>query len=256
MADLNLDIHYFEHLKTKRLVARLGRGSDVLPLRLFCYTAKHYAKDGRLTSHTGEDIEAAVGWWGKRGECTRNLHEVRFLDMDGDTYVVHGWEERSGHLSAFAKRAKAAAQARWGIKNAGLDATALLGDAQASSSNAPTNLPTNLPTKKKGGVFPGFDQFWSAYPEGARKVNRKGCLAKWQSLDCESKSDVVLAGLRRWKSSGEWSKDGGKFICAPLVWLNQERWEAEVAPAEPAEDDWRQPVTQEVIDCYLGKGAE
>jgi hypothetical protein len=147
MADLNLDLGYFQHLKTKRIVKALGRGADVLPLRLWCYTGQHYALDGRLAGHAAEDIEAAVDWWGKSGEMVKAMVEIRHLDVDADgTYMVHGWLERSGHLAAFQERARKAAKARWGNK----DACSMLEHPQASTSNAPTNLPTNPPTNPKG----------------------------------------------------------------------------------------------------------
>ena len=41
----------------------------------------------------------------------------------------------------------------------------------------------------------------------------------------------MLDGIDRWRKSRDWSEDGGAYICAPLVWLNNERWDAEVAPA-------------------------
>lgn len=37
------------------------------------------------------------------------------------------------------------------------------------------------------------------------------------------------------KSSDEWRRDGGQFVPAPLVYLNQRRWEgADVAESESA----------------------
>jgi hypothetical protein len=35
------------------------------------------------------------------------------------------------------------------------------------------------------------------------------------------------------QASADWTKDNGGFIPAPIVWLNQSRWEAEL-PASPA----------------------
>jgi len=116
MADLNLDINYFDHIKTKKLIERLGRGAEVLPLRLWCYTAKHYARDGKLAGHDAGDVEEAIGWWGKPGECVSALVEARFLDSKKSKtpcFAVHNWLKRSGHLAAFAKRARDAANARW-----------------------------------------------------------------------------------------------------------------------------------------------
>ena len=59
MTSLNLDIHYFTHPKTLRLIERLGKGAAELPIRLWCHAAQHYP-DGRLHL-TGKEIEAAVG---------------------------------------------------------------------------------------------------------------------------------------------------------------------------------------------------
>lgn len=58
MASLNLDMDYFGHPKTKRLVGLLGRGAEVLPLRLWCHVGKYHAQDGRLAGYSPQEIEA------------------------------------------------------------------------------------------------------------------------------------------------------------------------------------------------------
>ena len=69
------------------------------------------------------------------------------------------------------------------------------------------------------------------------------CLKKWQSLGCDEFSDQVLAALEAAKRSPAWAKDGGEFLPAPLVWLNQARWEAptetEALVAAPSPTAWR-----------------
>lgn len=77
-----------------------------------------------------------------------------------------------------------------------------------------------------------FDRFWSAYP-GPRKTDKKKCCLKFTRILKDSKNyidkfDEIMNGLNKWKKTDTWIKDGGQFICAPLVWLNNERWEAEV----------------------------
>jgi hypothetical protein len=37
--------------------------------------------------------------------------------------------------------------------------------------------------------------------------------------------DAILLAPETFKGSNDWKKDGGAFICAPLVWLNNRRWE-------------------------------
>jgi hypothetical protein len=135
MPNINLDVDYFDHVKTVRLIGLLGKGSAELPIRLWCYCGKHRAKDGDLTGLSAQEIEAFVGWWGKPGAMVRAMLQVGFLDETSDGYQLHDWNEREGHLRVFHERAKAAAAARWGTP---VDA----------SSNAPSNassMPQAMP---------------------------------------------------------------------------------------------------------------
>lgn len=60
-------------------------------------------------------------------------------------------------------------------------------------------------------------------------------MAIWRRLKANHAD--VMAGLRRWKASEQWTKDKGKFIPHPTTWLNGERWNdvipCEVAPMPP-----------------------
>lgn len=79
-----------------------------------------------------------------------------------------------------------------------------------------------------------FNSFWTSYPSCSRKVNKKVCEAKFRKIlgddsdEAISTFNKIMAGLDKWKRSKDWEKDGGQYICAPLVWLNQERWDAEL----------------------------
>jgi hypothetical protein len=113
MPYLNLDIDYFDHPKTKRLVGLLGKGSEVLPLKLWSYCGKFHAEAGDLTGYSGQEIESLVGWWGKSGECVNAMVTVGFIEKTDTGYRVHDWSEHAGHLGAFKARAKNAAEVRW-----------------------------------------------------------------------------------------------------------------------------------------------
>jgi hypothetical protein len=113
MADLNLDTNYFDHPKTIRLVGLLGRGAEVLPLRTWCYVAKHHPVDGRLAGYSVQEIEAIAGWWGERGKAVEALIAVRFLDKVKSGYRVHGWKKRAGHIWAYKLRSRKANAAKY-----------------------------------------------------------------------------------------------------------------------------------------------
>lgn len=43
----------------------------------------------------------------------------------------------------------------------------------------------------------------------------------WASLGLESLADRVLAWINAVKASGEWSKDGGRYVNGMQVWLKK-----------------------------------
>ncbi len=92
---------------------------------------------------------------------------------------------------------------------------------------------------------PGFIAFWTAYPKCKRKANRAGCLGVWKAKHLEDQAADVLAGLQRWTRDGEWAKDDGRFIPAPIVWLRGRRWEAEwEAQPAPEDDSWADAIAE------------
>lgn len=77
-----------------------------------------------------------------------------------------------------------------------------------------------------------FALFWKTYPDICpRKVDKKKCRDKFLRIisdakECgERKFEEIMAGLGRWIQSEMWNGDGGRFIKAPLVWLNGMCWE-------------------------------
>lgn len=75
-----------------------------------------------------------------------------------------------------------------------------------------------------------FSKFWKAYPSKCpRKIDKKKCLDKFvrilkDSKDANTTFNTVMSGLKVWCESELWNTDGGKFIKAPLVWLNGTCW--------------------------------
>lgn len=94
---------------------------------------------------------------------------------------------------------------------------------------------TTLPGKPGDGsnsnLFPdGFSRFWQQWPTGERKQSKGKCSEVWKRKGCERIADRILAHVESLKASDSWNNG---FVPAPLVYLNQARWEgAEVDPAE------------------------
>lgn len=113
MSALNLDLNYFDHPKVIALVCLLGKGAEVLPLRMWCFVGRMHPENGSLTAYSTKEIESILRWWGGKGEAVRALQKVKLLDKREDGYYVHDWSEHAGHLEAFKIRAQKANKARW-----------------------------------------------------------------------------------------------------------------------------------------------
>jgi hypothetical protein len=91
----------------------------------------------------------------------------------------------------------------------------------------------NTPPAPKGvcELPPGFARFWQAWPKSERKQSRGECVRAWRRAGAESVADTVVAHVEQLKASDAWQRDGGRYIPAPLVYLNQRRWDGAEASA-------------------------
>jgi hypothetical protein len=85
----------------------------------------------------------------------------------------------------------------------------------------------------------GFDDWWKAWPSGPRKADKKACMKKWAQKSCAQTAIIIFQHTQWMKAQEDWLRDNGKFICAPLVYLNREPWtdwEPIAVPTKPAID--------------------
>lgn len=72
-----------------------------------------------------------------------------------------------------------------------------------------------------------FDDFWATWPKSDRKQDKAKCQEKWVALGADEIADKVIADVEFKKLTRKWQDDDGKYIEAPLVYLNNRRWEDE-----------------------------
>lgn len=95
-----------------------------------------------------------------------------------------------------------------------------------SESNPNPNLNPTL--RLKAQVIAGFDRFWLAYP---RKKSKLYAQRAWYKIKPnEQLQDRIFDALERAKTSGDWTKEHGRFIPHPATWLNAHGWEDEFLP--------------------------
>ena len=75
-----------------------------------------------------------------------------------------------------------------------------------------------------------FEDFWAAWPKSVRKGGKSTCLAKWNKLKLDTQADQIIKHVTWMKTTDAWKKSNGDFIPAPLVYINQMRWDGAEVP--------------------------
>ena len=184
-----------------------------------------------------------------------------FFTLDGTVFIQKRAEEEIAAFRAKSSKASDSAKARWTQCERNAKALPTHCEGIAPNNQEPITKQTPPPPSAEapGGAFA---EFWDLWPLHPRKVARKQCKQKWSKNGLDAVSEAVMAGLRASVASEAWSKAGGEFVPAPLVWLNQARWEAptEAQAVEAVNaEHWhesRQGIEGKGADLGLGRWDE
>lgn len=83
--------------------------------------------------------------------------------------------------------------------------------------------------------LPGFVTFWASWPKSSRKGGKAECEKLWRTQRLEDLAQVIVEHVKAMAKTEGWTKQGGEFIPAPLVYLRGKRWDgAEVGAGASA----------------------
>lgn len=72
-----------------------------------------------------------------------------------------------------------------------------------------------------------FDSFYKKYP---RKIGKDSAIKTWNKLKPnEELVNQIIEAVEAYKNTELWSKDKGRYIPHPATFLNQKRWEDDIA---------------------------
>jgi hypothetical protein len=92
--------------------------------------------------------------------------------------------------------------------------------------NEKTDLPIS-PAKKKTDPLDGFEEFWAAWP---RKVSKREAEKAWTKIHPDERiRGLITTAVKLATTQEQWTRDGGRYIPHAATWLNQRRWEDEIA---------------------------
>jgi len=139
MPELNLDLDYFEHPKVMLLADALGEWAEILPIKLWRFTAKFHPSTGVITGPSVNLIERHLNWRGKKGDGIKALVTFGFLKEIPGGYEVHDFLEHQGHIESYKIRGKAGAKAKWAKRARDATSIAPSNGASIDASNAQTD---------------------------------------------------------------------------------------------------------------------
>jgi hypothetical protein len=99
---------------------------------------------------------------------------------------------------------------------------------QSGEGRIEMTLSTLGETMSKGNAM--FEDFWKAYPSTPRKGGKAKCKQVWDKSYCDTQAEQILKHINWLKTTEQWLKLNGAFIPAPLVYLNQQRWDGAEVP--------------------------
>lgn len=93
-------------------------------------------------------------------------------------------------------------------------------------------------TRAKQTTSTAFELFWKAYPnDKGRKHSKSQCYEKWKREGLDDHLPEVLNAIAYYKrlAAEDAARGNDHGMCAPLVFLNQQRWAS--APEQPSEEE-------------------
>jgi len=82
-------------------------------------------------------------------------------------------------------------------------------------------------SKSKSIYSSDFEKFWLVYP---KKVGKGEAYKSWRKINPPAVMiDKLISAVEQQKKSEQWCKENGQYIPNPSTWLNQSRWDDELA---------------------------
>ena len=210
-------------------ITGLDRLSVVGRLYAFWAWADKHAVDGHVDGGATADVDDIV----RHDGFADAMAQVKWLEI-GNGFLAIPKHDRHNGESAKERSLKNQRQARWREKRDVEPST----PASTKPSTREEKRREERETTPSGVELVGFAAFWQAWPPSDRKQAKGKCLEAWKKAKAEAHAALVIAHVERMKNSPGWTKQGGEFIPAPLVYLNNRAWEGAETTA---------PVQQSVL---------
>lgn len=192
---------------------------------VWCLFDEH-SEDGHLCGYTTSAVDDEIGF---PGFCDQLIAVEWLIQSAQDCLKLPEFDTHNGESAK--RRAQEADRKRIARKTSA-ESLQLVRTTSASDADKKR---TREEKKREEKEHPeGFVSFWETWPASDRKEAKGKCADVWVKAKLEDIKDAILSHVESKKSSIGWTKDAGQFIPAPLVYLNQRKWEGAEETHVPA----------------------
>lgn len=178
-----------------------------------------HSSDGLLEGYTFRAIDDELNWRGF-GQAMSSIGWLE--DADGQGLLAPRFDEHNGQSAKrraqeterkrLEREAEKQAQKSGHLSASHADKSVTREEKRREEEIPPTPLP-------------GFAEFWDAWPKSTRKGGKADCEKVWRTQKLELVKAEILAHVRVMAQSQDWTKQGGEFVPAPVVYLRGKRWD-------------------------------
>lgn len=230
-----------------RTIARASKQSISTVMAVYLHilvNASNADARGSLQGFCSEDVASALDIDCEQVDAIVNAMQNRVLNGES----VTGWDkrqpsrEREDNTNAERQRTFKAKQNQVTPSNATVtpgNAEKHLEEIRGDKKNTPPTPVGGVdevdeqpeqpkpgqPENTKPEFTPGFAEFWKTWPTNDRKQAQGKCFESWKKANAERDAALVLSHVEHLKTCEMWTKQGGQFVPAPLVYLNKRAWE-------------------------------
>jgi hypothetical protein len=189
-----------------------------------------HSSDGLLDGYTFRAIDDELSWKG----FAQAMSAIGWLeDANGEGLIAPRFDEHNGQSAK--RRAQETERKR--LEREAEKLAQQSGHMSASNADKSVTREEKRREEEKTtpDPLPGFAEFWSSWPRSSRKGGKAECEKLWRAQRLEDQAEAIVEHVKAMAKTEGWTKQGGEFIPAPLVYLRGKRWDgAEVGAGAPA----------------------
>lgn len=228
-----VDPDFFDHWRTRMVADMIS--DQMAPVYIMRLWAHCQNRKGDTFDIPTPGIKAICQFSGDAKTLEDALISAEYMIRNGLTVTITGWAEKNASLIASWGNGHKGGRPKKNHQETQIEPTENPEETHGLSTGNPQATQTKPIREDKrredkypptplsgGGEEDRFLEFWECWPENERRQDKAKCRAKWSRDKLGLLADQILSDVSAKKRTEKWRSG---YVEAPLVYLNNRRWE-------------------------------